>query len=176
MSIVLEAVTMVADALGDDTIGVNAQLASVPRITGDTTVPADVAYIGDEFRDDRVNLRKPPPSVPAIYVVRDGPLVLKGEVATTYRDAKVPYPISIRIFTKHVNGAEDTRYNEYYGHAVMRCICDFLDNDSHAFRNRNSVHLIAADEMLWTPWREEVGQTIITGVVGLTLFMRDNAP
>lgn len=172
---IIEAVTILTDALADPTIGVNAQLAGIPLLAGDAT-PAPVTFIGDEFRDDRVLMGDSPPDLPAIYVTRDGPLILTGEVATNYRDTAAPVSVAIRIFTTHHKDARDNRFNEYYGRAVMRSLKLLMGNAHEADRTSGDIYVISIEQMLWTPLREEVSGCIITGGVAVTLNLRDEAP
>lgn len=171
---IVHVLTMLTDWLQAD---VNARLESVPRLTlgGDTPdpTPAPLAFIADEFRDDRVAEAKAPPRTPALYVTRNGALSLAGEAMTDSVDSDAPLSVAVRLLHDAPNTAAGARAVEYYLRAVINSARAWCANENAAARALDGVLVQQCRRALWTPWSEDVGECRVTGVVVLELDVRD---
>lgn len=172
---ILEPVVMATDFLMDPVNGVNAQLRRITLLADDDR-PAAIDFIGDEFRDDCVARAQTPPSTPALYVMRDGPVVLQGDVQTVYRYGDGPVGLAVRLFTIDPTTTEAARAVEYYLRAIVRSLAVWLTNEQEAARDLNDIQVLGCDRVVWSPMKESIGSAMVTGAVALSLNVRDVNP
>lgn len=169
-----EATDVVAAALRDATIGVNAQLGQVYRRPGDAA-PAPLQSIATEFDDDRTASGEAPNKQPGVTVSRNGPAVIAGEGLTREIEEDVPVGVAVRLWAQVPPGARGARLVEYYLAAIVRSLTAMLGNGYEAMRTRGDVYVIAADTIAWTPIVEANGQSQVVGAVVVNLIVQRGA-
>lgn len=143
---ILETVRVWAAALRDTTLGVNAQLPSVPLDAGDST-PRDVRWVLDVTEDNAAFEGRLPGDWPGLIVSPDGNAArMDGQSATQLRDAQ-----GVGVATEFVTGDGDLstglRDGFYTLRAVLRTLDDLMDQTNEASRRLNSVLVIKCDDI-----------------------------
>jgi hypothetical protein len=175
----LETDRLTADWLNNVTVpgdGVNALLASTPVDSGDS-VPANLATITDETRDENVARGQLPDVLPALAVSIDAIEDLDGQVVQVTRDGKVK--VRIRVGVSNAVTSDAVRDVSYYLRTAMRSLRKMFDQSSNALnRTRNGIYLETCDSMaeaiVWT--KDQADTSIVTGYILATLQLRDLAP
>lgn len=176
---------ILVDWLQRDDLGVNHFLSRVPRDDGDAVPPAIPTVEGygpaifDETRHSWVAERKDPPATPALYVMMEGPVEVKGEPTPDgqIRATESPIAAIIRYISAESDLLKAIRDGEYTLRAVMRSVRELMRNVYVTSRTRNGVAIVASvDPALYFPIVEAVGEYRVSGAVGLNLVARDNDP
>ena len=175
-----EPVRIIADWLGRASLGrtdgLNYHLALVD-IDATDTVPADIKWIGDETRDDRVAQGEDPPKTPAVYVTSDGPFVIDGEIVPNQdvRDLN-EVRIAVRYLLPSNHGANAVRDAYYSVRAIMKSIAQLMLNDNVDDRTRNQFVLQEITSTVGGAVREGIGDFMVTSAVVFTFRARDLDP
>lgn len=156
---------------------INTYLATVPLLFPSDGPLKAVAYVGNEFEDDRVAQAEAPPKTPALYVLWDAPANVTAELATnTHRDFE-GLVVSVRVLLERsTHDAKAMRDLDYYGRAVIRCLRALLDNDQAPQREMLGVELVGATGLTFSPFQDDAPGDILSGAVIVTLFLRDWSP
>lgn len=169
---ILEMERMITDWLDDATYGVNAQIDTLDLDAGDSD-PPDIKIIEDITRSARVALRQDPSNYPAIYVMADGGFEMEGEVMTNAGPRRsLNLPVAIRYLVQKADldkGHRDTRYTL---RAIVKSLKALTEADQTT-RTRNSICLERIESVTHELVFEEVGESVVTGAVVVTLFVRD---
>lgn len=171
---ILETVRLCAAALADPTSGVNAQLATVPRDTGDPQ-PANVSVV-EETTTGWVTRDIVPQDLTVTYVAvaQSGDLVMAGENMALYRAATVN--LSVRVIAPISTSANATRALHYTTRAVQRALRVWLADASSAARTDNQVFVEIAESWTQSPVFDAVEDRLSVVTLTLSLRVRDNAP
>lgn len=171
---ILEATRIISEALSDSTIGVNAQLASLPKDAADSTPPRIIAVLDPTTNDDaaagKAGLDFP------VLLVTVGPIRdMEGEVATVKRGAKLSVLVS--YITHDYDKAQAVTNALYTLRAVQRTIRELMRNENISRRQRNNICLVACLGMEAESVKAAVGDGVFaTGIMVLELQLRDLAP
>lgn len=173
----LEALRLVTAWLNDDTSGVNAQLASVPRNGGDA-LPADFALIADstEWSWAAMGIRPDVEGFTPCLLLRAGRSAqLDAHSHVGKRDGVVEILIAYHDTNSNIINA--LRDAEYRLRALERSIDDLFTVATAADRLMDSVAIWYLESALEveTPFVPLDDKTIAGGL-RLTLKMRDTAP
>lgn len=172
----LEACRLVANALDDVTLGVNARLASVPR-DGSDAVPPDLALIDDETRNPfaaRGQMPEDDDQYPCLLVgLMDQGNTLDPHQKTGVRDGSVQ--LLVRYGARQVDSARGAQDAYYTFRAVERCLTAWINGDP-ATREMNDVAVWYAERCDIVPLWEPVGDKIVTGGMILSYRLRDLDP
>lgn len=135
---IIETLRIVADALANQTYGVNAQLPLVP-LDGSDPVPSNVVTIEDETRNFDVALNKAPTDdYPQLLVALNNEVEMQGQVVSSVRESTVE--VIIQYVALGVQTDTAIRDGYYTMRAVTKCITDLFDNANESARTRNGVH------------------------------------
>jgi hypothetical protein len=169
----IETLRMVADALATGSIGVNAQLASLPRDSTDEAPPA-VIGVFDSTRSAQVATGRYPNVFPSLVVTLDGNVPLDGEVMSNIRQAAVT--VLIRYITKDIASEQGNQATYYTLRAVQKALRDFLSNTHSDMRSRNDIHITVCDSMEHVELFQPIDDASCTGGIRATFKVRDIQP
>lgn len=169
----LEVIRMVADALADNTIGVNAQLVTLTVDAGDT-IPTSITTIADETRNGHVAVGRYPTTLPCLTVTLNGQVNLDGEVISDYRDAEVS--IMIRYVSQDVDTPQGNSNAYYTLRAVVRALREFNRNTNESLRSRNGIHVLECKSLTHVQLFENIDDAYVTGGIEVTFHVRDTTP
>lgn len=173
----IEVIRMVADALADATIGVNAKLPGVPRDGGDA-VPPNVV-IADATRDNWVARRAVALGdlnivLPAIAVSIFRPAEVDGEIETT--DRQGVFDVLLEYIVRKSNTKLATQHGAYTMRTVL-CVLDWFNkNENAALRTRNNVALTVCTRRFIQPLWAEREDAVVTAAIVATYQVRDLTP
>jgi hypothetical protein len=169
----LETIRMVADALANNTIGVNAQLATLTVDAGDA-LPASIVTVADETRNGQVAVGRYPTTLPCLTVTLNGQVELDGEVVSSYRDAEVS--ILIRFVTQDADTAQGNTNAYYTLRAVVKALREFNRNTNESLRSRNGIHVLECKSLTHVQLFENIDDAYVTGGIEVTFHVRDTTP
>lgn len=168
---ILETLRVVRDALEDSSIGVNAQLQSIPLDSGDS-VPPDVDVL-EPTRDDLAARGDSGPERNVILVDVDRPARgVDGTTSQALRKANVT--VSIMYAVRDGDSAEAMEDTLYTLRAVLKALADLQDDET--MRTRNKVQVIHPTRIEYGEVNQDLGQGTITGLVVAEYNVRDTAP
>jgi hypothetical protein len=145
-------------------------------LDGSDTAPADVKFIADETQSEVVALRKDPLQSPAIYVIADSTFEMQGDIvnsAGVRRAAEVP--VGILYIAQDYDTFKGKRDTFYVLRAIILSLRDLMDGDP-ANRTRNGICIEAMNDITELLVQESVGSQAVTGMVILSLRLRDATP
>ena len=172
---ILETVRMIAAALDDATIGVNATRASVPTATGVSAPPA--VTVLDSTTDGRVGRGGVPSLDPSEYPAllvspADQPVDQQTPGARPWPpDATVT--VLVRYVTSNTDTAAAERDTSQTIRAVWRCMGQLMLPAGVALRTVAQVSLVSIRSMQAATLYESSEDTIVTGGVLVTCHVRD---
>jgi hypothetical protein len=178
----LEAVRLIANALADGTIGVNALLDAVPRVVDRR--PANV-QVYDETRDGWVSLlelsKAPPEDVqlPALIVLLGGPIQWQYKGRPT-RDAAGVINAPISVAVHYLTSESDTAVAVADALLTLRAVRGTLQlltqGNFVAMRELNHVRLEGPVDMQQTRLFTPIEDTTLAGAVITTWQARETLP
>lgn len=139
-----ETIRIVADAYRDGTIGVNAQLSSVPILSGHET-PPDLSEIATVIDDQKAAREETPANSPALILAPFGDYEVDGGPLSDHLDARGG-GVQTLYFTKNKNAEKAARHGYYTLRACLWSLIDLFNPNragSEADRNVNSIQLIS---------------------------------
>ncbi len=159
---------MISTWMKDATYGVNAQLdllTSDGLIPVGDTQPPDLATIADSV-DDRWVIRgnEEPPNKPALVITHDRVPQFGGEIGTDRRTNDL-VQISLRYFTIHGDEDQAVQDTAHTLRAIVRSLKVFNSNAQEDARKLNQIVLKTCTQILAGPWREKVGNALVSGAV-----------
>jgi hypothetical protein len=164
---VKETIRMVADAITNETYGVNVFLS------GSGAPP--IASVGDETRDDEVAMGNPSKPYPSLSVGLGEPLQLEGEVMTAYRDG-IDLSIQIAYMGRDVKIAQGNTDMWDTMRALQKTLRQWLLNENAPDRELDDIQVINATGMEVLPNASGPEDLVIPGGIILRLRVRDIAP
>lgn len=141
---IVEGVKIVADALQDGTIGVNAQIPNVPTYSGHPT-PPDIVGVETIFDSDRIAQESDPTDWPTLIVTVDTPWDVEGFPLSDHLDADNG-GLAILYYTRKKDEAEALTDGAYTLRAALWSIVDLFDPSragSESDREEHGIQLIA---------------------------------
>ena len=181
----IETVRITADWLKRSDFGVNHYLSLVPRDAGDPKPPAipeqeDAGTaIFDETRHPWVADKQDPPIFPCIYITGEGGIEMEGEPTPDgqIRETVAPLVVIARYVTNDADTMRAIRDAEYTLRAILRSLRELVKNTNFAARTRNDICVIQMlDPAIYFPVIEAVGDSRVTGAIGINYQVRDAAP
>jgi len=178
----LEAVRLIANALADSTIGVNALLDSVPRL--DDRRPANV-QVYDETRHgwvSRLELNEAPPegtALPALIVLLGGPIQWQYKGRPTFDAPAViaaPVSIAVHFLTRESNTALAVTDGLIVMRAVRGTLQLLTQGDCKALREMNHVRLDGSADLQQTRQFTPVEDSVLAGAIISTWTARETLP
>jgi hypothetical protein len=161
---ILEAVRVVADVLGDPTTGVAARLALL-TYDGADTAPTAPAVIDETRHDDAAITRDT--STPLLVVTAGEVRSLIGQAAQYIHEADVPIDISlVRTATSPAAVVRDLYY-------TLRAVLVCLDNGLAASVLRNNVQVYVISDISAAQARASLEHNTATAAVRCTVRCRD---
>jgi hypothetical protein len=163
-----EMVRIVAAALRDGTIGIAAQLATMPREGGDTAPPVPVIY--DETSDLQTALDQIPDAPGPFLQVAAGALRENDITVTPSRktevDLVIRYAVRSSLTTRSLNEARQTE------RAVRRCL-SVLPQQSDSLKFRNRAQLFHVTQYTADEARAPADDVALVIVMRFTVHGRD---
>ena len=163
-----EMVRIVAAALCDGTIGIAAQLATMPREVGDTAPPVPVIY--DETSDLQTALDQIPDAPGPFLQVAAGALRENDITVTPSRktevDLVIRYAVRSSLTTRSLNEARQTE------RAVRRCL-SVLPQQSDSLKFRNRAQLFHVTQSTADEARAPADDVALVIVMRFTVHGRD---
>jgi len=141
---IVESVKIVADALADATIGVNAQIPTVPRFAGHDQ-PPNVKNVLTIFDDERTASEEDPADWPALIVTVGTPWSLDGFPLTDNLQGRGG-GVSVLYYTRKPDYEVALRDGYYTIRAALWTLVDLFDPGragSEADRVQNGIQLEA---------------------------------
>lgn len=186
----IETVRMTTDWLKNTSFGLNHYIPLVPRDGGDPapppiadwtpeTGPATVA-IFNEVDHLWVIDKKDPPALPAIYITAQSPIEMEGEPSPDgqLRQSIAPVIVMVGYINANSDSVAAKRDGEYTLRAVLRSLRELMRNaQAETGRTRNGVLLeIMEDPAIYFPIVEVIGQSRVSGAIGINFKVRDANP
>lgn len=173
----VEVLQSLADWLDDDTQGVNACAATLPRRVTDGPLPT--VRVTDETRSGWVTRGEMPreqlDAGPWVAVYQAGDAVMPGEKVATYREITVD--VGVRLIAGDTASAHGTRDLHDLLRAIHRSVRGWLaDAESESARIRNAVYVEISEQWRQTPVLAVEEDAVVTASLLLTLTVRDQAP
>lgn len=167
---ILEAVRIVDAALKDATIGVAAQLATVPKESGDS-VPTTPTYYNETQHGEAARESIPDGVGPFV-------LVSSGQTSDTNPGIRPITDASVEVLIRYATRDADTevamRAASYTMRAIRRTLGLITTTAAgEALRIRNNVHLVSVDSVRWMMIAAPVGDTALTWGLSITCRCRD---
>jgi hypothetical protein len=171
---ILETIRLLAAALADGTTGINAQLATVPRDSGDPQ-PPNVTVVEETTSPWAARGVNPQEiTTPYAVVSQAGPLVMEGEAVATYRKGRLS--VAVEILSPKSASAEATRALLYTARAVQRAVRVWLADASSALRTDNDVYVEIAEQWTQSPVVPFAADSMTLVELQFDLLLRDTAP
>lgn len=169
---------VVRAALEDKTIGVNALIADVPRVSGQDEPPHVVEFVS-VFDDKRVARGWPPggspKNWPALIVGPDRPARTEGEAIQGRIDAE-GLGIGITYATNRKNPARAMADGSYTIRAAGRTLTKLLEDANSDMREKNNLQVFNALDRQVGSFSAKTDQGRVTAGLTVRLNVRDLAP
>lgn len=181
----LEVTRILTAALKDGTYGVNALLADVPlsppdaaaQVAGTFAVPAVLDIVND-VEDELVGTDQEPANSPALVVVTQntGPLTLLQPSELQWETKALQ--VGIAYLIRDVSPAIGRRYGLYTLRAARQSLIRFFAaaRATPALRRENSIDVLRPMSLSQERVVGAVGRAALTGILRVTLNVRDTAP
>jgi len=173
--VILHLIERVATWLGNGTYGVNAQLATLPRIGADTQ-PANVTILDERQHGSAVRGQfKRDQTFPVLVVRVPDEFELDLVINFAVRDAPL-LPVLIAYATKNQDSAAAARDSLYTMQALEKSLHALWTNGAQADREQGSVRIVMPKGLrhknLYTP----LGDTMETTGIIASYYVRDSSP
>ncbi len=174
---IVETIDLFAEALESGTYGVNAQLDTLERETGDPS-PARIKAVLSSLRSDDVARGEAGPHWPVLVLTVEEPAEAEGEVATVYRDAR-RFPVTVRYVSREPDTAQGVRDGLYTMRAILRTLAKWSQDDPDgATRKRRGIVVVSTNSVLFGEAREDPAAdgAAVTAKLVADLYVRDCIP